>query len=134
MLDSLPSDAVDELVRTAGPTSRSPLLSVEVRHLGGALARPRPEHGALASVEAGYALWGVGLAPTPELKEASEAQIGIVREALSPWTARHMVMNFADTRRDPRMFWSDDAYARLCRLKETIDPEDLFRSNHPVLG
>ncbi len=132
MLDVLPAEAVDELVRVTGPGSGSPLLSVEVRHLGGALGRPRPEHAALASVEAGYALWGVGIAATPELSAASEAQVGAVKEALSPWTARHMVLNFAETKRDPQTFWTAEAYARLCRLKETIDPGDLFRSNHPV--
>src|SRR5262249_31325853 len=97
MLESLPAEAVDELGRVAGPGSGSPLLSLEVRQLGGALARPRPEHAALAAVEAAYALYGVGIAATPELGGACEARLGVVKEALSPWTARQMVMNFADT-------------------------------------
>ena len=133
MLDALPADAVDEVVRATGPGSGSPLLSVEVRQLGGALGRPRPEHAALGSVEAGYALWAVGIAATPELSAASESQVAIVEDALAPWTARHMVINFAETRRDPETFWTGEAYARLRRLKEAIDPGDLFRSNHPVL-
>ena len=132
MLDALPADAVDELVRVTGPGSGSPLLSVEVRQLGGALGRPRPEHAALASVEAGYALWAVGIAATPELSAASESQVAVVKDALAPWTARHMVINFAETRRDPVTFWTGEAYARLRRLKKAIDPGDLFRSNHPV--
>lgn len=133
MLESLPAEAVDELVRAAGPGSGSPLLTVEVRQLGGAFGRPRPEHAALASVEAGYGLYGVGIAATPELGAASEAQMGVVKEALSPWTARQMVVNFAETRRDPETFWRGEAYARLRRLKQAIDPGDLFQSNHPVL-
>lgn len=133
MLGSLPLEAVDELVRATGPDSGSPLLSVEVRHLGGALARSRPEHSALASVDAAYALWAVGIAATPELGAASEKQLGIVRAALASWTARHMVVNFADTKREPEAFWSSEAYARLRRLKEAVDPDDLFRSNHPIL-
>lgn len=133
MLDSLPAEAVDELVRVAGPDASSPLLSVEVRHLGGALGRPRPEHAALASVEAEYALYAVGIAATPELGAACAAHLSVVKEALSPWTARRMVMNFADTRRDPVTFWGGDAHQRLCSLKQEIDPGDVFRSNHPVL-
>jgi hypothetical protein len=133
LLDSLPGDAVDELVRVAGPGSASPLVSLEVRHLGGAFGRSRPEHAALASLDADYALWGVGIAATPEQAAASAAHVSVVREAMSPWTARQMIINFAETRRDPETFWSDEAYARLRSLKEAIDPGDLFRSNQPVL-
>jgi hypothetical protein len=131
MLETLPAEAVDELVRAAGPGSGSPLLSVEVRHLGGALARPRPEHAALASVDAGYALYGVGIAATPELAAASEASVRRVVEATSPWAAAGTVPNFSESRLDPEAIWGD-AVARLRRVKETYDPGDLFRANHPV--
>jgi hypothetical protein len=113
MLDAMPPEGVDEFVRVAGPNSDSPLLSVEVRHLGDELGRPRPEHAALASVEACYALWGVGIAATPEQFTTSEARMGVVAQALAPWTARHMVLNFAETRRDPKTFWSEEA-SRAC--------------------
>ncbi len=39
LLADLPSAAIDALVEAAGPGSGSPLLSVELRHLGGALRR-----------------------------------------------------------------------------------------------
>ena len=61
----------DLAVTVAGPGSGSSLLSAEIRHLGGALGRPRPEHAALASVEAEYVVYGVGIAPTPELAAAA---------------------------------------------------------------
>jgi FAD/FMN-containing dehydrogenase len=133
MLASLPAEAVNELVRVTGPESGSPFLSVEVRHLEGALGRPRPEHAALASVEAGYALYAAGIAAAPELGAACEAQLGVMREALAPWTTSRIVMNFADTRRDPETFWDGEAHRRLCRLKQEVDPGDLFRANHPLL-
>jgi hypothetical protein len=133
MLESLSAEAVDALVRVAGPDSGSPLLTVEVRHLGGALGRPRPEHAALASVEAGYALYAAGIAATPGLGAACDAHLRVVKEALAPWTTPHIVMNFAETRRDPVVFWGGEAHQRLCRLKQEIDPGDLFRANHPVL-
>jgi FAD binding domain len=134
MLESLPVEAVNELARVTGPDSRSPLLSVEVRHLDGALGRPRQEHAALASVEADYALYAVGIAAMPELGAACETHLGVMKDALSPWTARHMVMNFAETRRDPVTFWSSEAHRRLCHLKQEIDPNGLFQANHPVLA
>ena len=42
MTGQLPSEAIDALARTAGPGAAFPLLSVEVRHLGGEFARPGP--------------------------------------------------------------------------------------------
>jgi hypothetical protein len=43
-----------------------------------------------------------------------------------------MVPNFAETRRKPATFWSEAAYQRLCRVKQDIDPGNLFRANQPV--
>jgi FAD/FMN-containing dehydrogenase len=55
LLSELPADAVDALVGIAGAGSGSPLLSVEVRHLGGALASASASNGALSSIDAGFA-------------------------------------------------------------------------------
>jgi FAD/FMN-containing dehydrogenase len=133
LLESLPSEAVDELVRVAGPDSGSPLLSVEVRQLGGALGRPRPEHAALASVAGDFSLYATGIATTPKLAGACTTHVGAVSKALSPWTASQMIANFAETKRDPASFWGEAAHARLRELKRSLDPNDMFRSNHPIL-
>lgn len=42
LLSEFPAEAVDELVAVAGAESGSPLLSVEVRQMGGRSPRPRP--------------------------------------------------------------------------------------------
>ena len=64
----------------------------------------------------------------------SEGQAGSewVSPCLTSPAARHMYLNFADTRRDPADFWSEQAYRRLRRIKTTVDPDDLFRSNHSI--
>jgi hypothetical protein len=46
LLGSLPAEAIDELIATAGAASGAPFVSLELRHLGGELGRPRPEKGA----------------------------------------------------------------------------------------
>ena len=51
-LTDLPAAAIDALVTLTGPDAGTPLLSVEVRHLGGALARPAPGGGAQPSSDA----------------------------------------------------------------------------------
>jgi FAD/FMN-containing dehydrogenase len=131
-LAELPAEAVDELVRVAGAGSGSPLLSVEVRHLGGEIGRARPENGALASIDAEYGLFSVGMAPTPEAKAAVETHAQTVKEAMGPWQGGHMYMNFTETSQDPSAFWQPEAYDRLRRIKADVDPTNLIRSNHPV--
>jgi FAD binding domain len=133
LLRTLPAEAIDELVRTAGAASSSPLVSLELRQLGGELARARPENGALAAVDAGYALYGVGVAPTPEAAAAVGVHVEDVTDAMSPWTAERTYLNFSEARRDPRTLWADDAYDRLRRIKAAVDPADLIRSNHPLI-
>src|SRR5262249_29873811 len=70
MLSDLNDAAIDALVQTAGAGSGSPLLTVEVRHAGGALARQAPGAGALASLDGKFLMFAAGMATTPELGAA----------------------------------------------------------------
>ena len=109
-----------------------PLVSAELRHLGGELGRARPGNGALASIDAQYALFAVGMAPVPELERAVMAQVGTVKQALAPWASPQMYLNFAETQGSRGRFWTEHAYQRLRRIKAAVDPGDMIRANHPV--
>ena len=129
----LPSEAVDRLVDVAGAGARFPLLSVELRHLDGEFGRPRPDNGALASIEAQYAMFAVGMTPVPELSAPVRAQVGAVKDALAPWAARQMYLNFAENPQwSPSAFWTEQAYRRLRRIKAAVDPGNVIRANHPI--
>ena len=132
VLSHLDERAIDALDRVTGAQSGSPLLSVEVRHLSGELGRPRAQNGAIASIEGEYVMFAVGITPTPEAHAAVSAHVEVVKDALEPWTARHMYLNFAETGRNARSFWSEQAYARLRRIKATVDPGNRIRANHPI--
>jgi hypothetical protein len=133
MVGQLPDEAVDALVEVAGAGTRFPLLSVERRHLGGEFGRPRPENGALAAVEAQYVMYAVGMTPVPELEAPVGAQVGAVKDALAPWAARQMYLNFAETPQwAPSAFWTEQAYRRLRRIKAAVDPGNVIRANHPI--
>jgi hypothetical protein len=88
LLRDFTDEAIEAVVAAAGPGSGSPLLSVEVRHLGGALGRMQPGHGALATIEAGFAMFAVGISMTPELGAAVRAHIEVVQAALAPLGCR----------------------------------------------
>jgi len=132
LLASLPADAVDEVVRLAGPDSRSPLLSVELRQLGAEMGRTRHGNGALAAVPASYFLVATGTVPTQDAAAEVAARIEALKSALAPWTAQQVYLNLAGTSTDPSGFWSSLAYARLRRIKAAVDPRNMIRANHPI--
>jgi FAD/FMN-containing dehydrogenase len=132
MIAELPLRAVEDWVAVAGQDTSFPLLSVQLRHLEGEFARPRPENGALAAIDAKYAMYANGIAPTPELAAAVHAQVTAVKRALEPYAARHMYLNFAETHRAPDTLWTELALQRLQRIKAAVDPDNVIRSNHPI--
>ena len=131
-LGPLSEVAIRVLDQVAGAGSGSPLLSVEIRHLEGEFARPRPESGALDAIDARYVLYAVGITPTPEAKVAIGAYVERLLGAVGPWTAEQTYLNLTETRRSPGAFWSEQAHRRLQRIKRMVDPDDVIRSNHPV--
>lgn len=130
LLDSFPPEAARELAAVAGVGSGSPLLSVEVRHLGGALARAPRDAGALASLDGAFALFAVGLHATPEAGAAVTAHIDAVLEALGDWSSRRPYLNFAERPVDARTAFGDEAVARLAAVRARVDPERIMRPNH----
>jgi FAD/FMN-containing dehydrogenase len=131
-LADLNDAAIDVLVQTAGAGSHSPLLSIELRHAGGALARKAPGGGAVSSVEGRFLLYAVGMAPTPEAGAAVKAHVELVQNALAPWDAGRAFSNFATKRERGERLFGDLTYRRLQTVKAAVDPDDVFRSNHPV--
>ncbi|HEX6452952.1 MAG TPA: FAD-binding protein [Trebonia sp.] len=132
MTGPLPAAAIDALVQAAGTGAAFPLLSVEVRHLGGEFARPRPGNGALACLDARYVLFAVSMTPVPELVAPVTAQIQAVKDALAPWAAPQMYLNYAETQIPAAPFWTEHAYQRLRQIKAAVDPGNLIRANHPI--
>jgi FAD/FMN-containing dehydrogenase len=131
MLNELSPEAVDALVQSAGAESGSSLLSVEVRHLGGALARTEEGDGA-ALLDKAFAMFAVGIAPTPEAAERTVHEVERVLTALAPWDSGRDYSNWRETRSTGARLFSPETYARLREIKAEVDPDDVIRSNHPV--
>jgi hypothetical protein len=133
LLDELPRELIDEFVWTSTGSAGSALLSAELRQLGGAVARPAPEHGALGSIQAPYVMFAVGMAPTPQARAVVDAQVTGVKRALSPWGAAHEYLNFVESPVDSRMLYPDEyTYRRLQAVKAKYDPQDMIQANHPI--
>jgi FAD/FMN-containing dehydrogenase len=128
LLGSLPARAVDDLVAAAGPAADVPLILVELRHLGGALARPAAVPNAVAGRGAAFSVFVLGPA-VPGLEEAVPAAASAVTRALSPYDAGTRLVNFLGHTSGPAEVaaaWSPDDAARLVALKHRYDPHGLF--------
>jgi FAD/FMN-containing dehydrogenase len=123
---------VAALVESAGADSGSSLLSVEIRHLGGALARTSLGDGAANFVDAAYGVFAVGIAATPELHAASERDSKRVVARLAPWDSGRDYMNFRESRASGARLFSPEIHRRLREIKRRVDPHDVIRANHPV--
>ena len=132
VLDALTDDAIDALVARSGKPGESALLSIEIRQLGGEIARRREGNGALAAIEAPYVMFAVGIAATPDMKAAVQAEVEDVHALFASYESESMYLNFAEGRREPKQLWGEFTAARLAAIKDRVDPTDMFRSNHPV--
>ncbi|UCM88977.1 FAD-binding oxidoreductase [Streptomyces marincola] len=128
LLTGLPPAAVDAVLAGAGPAARAPFVA-ELRHFGGAYARPPRVPNAVGHRSAGFSLY-TGAAP------AAGAAADALHEAVRPWGTGGAFVNFlgvgdAEAARLSTAFAPED-YARLTELKRTYDPENVFRVNHNI--
>jgi FAD binding domain len=130
-LADAPAGAIDALVAAAGPGSGSPLLSVEFRHLGGALAEGSPDV-AQGRLDAKYLMFAVGMATTPETGEAVGSHVRVVKETLAPWRAEFDYYNFAEGHAGADEVLPADSYRRLREIKAKYDPREMIVSAHAV--
>jgi FAD/FMN-containing dehydrogenase len=132
LLADFPAAAIDALVALIGPDADTPLQSVEVRHLGGALARNAPDAGAQSRIDAMYAMFAVGVTPTAELRDDIRAHAQVVKHALTAWTAGYNYYNLAESPAEADAVLAPDAYHRLQEIKARYDPDQAIVSAHPV--
>jgi len=131
LLTELSPVALDAYLATTGPDADFPLLSTEIRHLGGALAPQSGSGGAVPGFEAGYVVFSVAITPDEAAVAATNRSLDTVAEVLRPWSADTSYLNFAE-RTGGAPFAEPATLARLRRVKAHYDPADVLRSNHPV--
>lgn len=132
ILDDLPPQAVEALFSVAGPGVESPLLAVDLRHLGGAVSRPDPDGGAISHLPGRFLAYAVGITPVPQAAAAVEQAIGVLRTALAPWTGNHDYPNFRETAVPAARFYPHQTLGRLLAVQAAYDPDHVIRANHPL--
>jgi hypothetical protein len=132
LIEELPDDAIDAFVGAEGPEAGSPLLLAELRHLGGALGRPAENGGALSKLDAGFAMFGVGLPMSPEMGGAIERHLDELHETMRPWASEGGYFNFAERPCDVEAILPAETCSRLAEVKRSWDPDGMILANHAL--
>jgi FAD/FMN-containing dehydrogenase len=135
-LNEFPAAAVDAVLAAAGPDATTPLLMVEMRCLGGALARPPAHPNAVAGRSAGWSLFGLAV-PIPEIAEMIPQALQDLHALARPWDAHETMVNFAGTGLSPAEMldcYPADTRRRLLDVKHAVDPANAFRLGCAIAG
>jgi FAD/FMN-containing dehydrogenase len=129
VLSSLPAAAVEAFLAAADAPG---MFIAELRHLGGAIARPAANGGAVSSIEGAYLWHSVAIVPVPEAFETADAAVRAGVAALDAWRADALALTFIDgSGADARLGFGASA-GRLRQLKRRYDPADIFAAARPV--
>ncbi|GFH38220.1 FAD-binding oxidoreductase [Streptomyces pacificus] len=135
-LGTLDEDTVETILGLVGPGTKS-AVSLEVRHLGGALARPPQVPNAVAHFpEARFQVYSAGVLGIGEDEAVYEGHDRVVA-AFAPWATGTRMLNFMAgvAHTSPpyvREAYEPEAYERLVDLKTVWDAGNMFRYNHNI--
>ena len=133
LLGDFGSEATDILLAAAGPGSGSVQTIVEVRMLGGAMARQAPHPSAFCHRNAKYAVTVIGV-PMGPAADAVVPQADALTAALQPWSTGGLLPNFAPATDDARTarVYDADTRRRLADLADHFDPEGVLAVGQAV--
>ncbi|GAA2213841.1 FAD-binding oxidoreductase [Nonomuraea monospora] len=127
LLTGLDADAVNLLL--AKPVE--PLINLQIRHLGGALAEPGP--GASGVVAEPYLLGMVGLG-LPHTAAATRARQAEVVADLGAYVSGRKPYTMLSPGETAAQSFPEGTLERLREIKRARDPHNVFRANYPALG
>ncbi|MGY1740019.1 MULTISPECIES: FAD-binding oxidoreductase [unclassified Blastococcus] len=130
LLGGLPDAALAAVVAAVGPGSG--LAAAELRQLGGVLARPDPDGGALASLDGQFLALGLGFEGGPDDWARQREAAARFLAALEPWATGRRYLPMLDDRTDTRKVFPPGVHARLSAIRRRVDPTGLFVSPHPA--
>jgi FAD/FMN-containing dehydrogenase len=136
LLRELTPDAIRAFLDEVGPdVPDCPLLVAQIRHMGGALARPARTEDAICARDAHHLLETVAVLPSPPVAAAVERATASLHTAMAPYGTGRTMVNIHGTpgdAADRARAWTPEVYDRLRRAKRTYDPHNLLRFGHTV--
>jgi hypothetical protein len=132
LLTDLSPAAIDALLAVTGPDADCPLLSVDLRHLGGPLRQGASSGGAVSGLDAAFAMFAVGLTPDERSGRVVRSAVDAVQTRLAPWSTGGCYLNLAGRHKAGTALFGAETYDWLRAIKTVYDPRNVIRANHPV--
>ena len=129
LVADLPDAAIASIIDAVGPGSGTRLAAAELRQLGGALARPDPDGGALAALDGRFLALGLGLGGGDDW-DRQRADAARFLSAVEPWATGRQYLPMLDERTDTRKVFPPGVHARLSAVRRAVDPGNLFLPAH----
>ncbi len=133
LLDELPAETIDELMAKVGPGSDrgQTVTLLQLRHMGGALAREAPGAGARATLPGEVCIMALGVVFDEASDVAVRQALADIDDTVQPHRAGDYA-NFVEEPADASGFFEPAVWNRLRDVKRRYDPADLFAGNHHI--
>ena len=129
LLDEMSGATIDDILAAAG---RGPTVTLlQLRQMGGALARSVPGAGARATLPGDISLFALGVVMDEAGGAAVDSALAGIDRVTRPHRAGHYP-NFVEEPADASAFFDPATWARLRAIKAAYDPGDMFRGNHHI--
>jgi FAD/FMN-containing dehydrogenase len=126
LLHEVSDDAIAAVLEAEG------VSGVELRHWGGAMARPERGAGPIGHRDAPFSLVAIAQSPAREDANRLRAAVDAVAARLEPHTTGGAFLNFlTDAERTADAYTAAD-YRRLREVKAAYDPGNVFSANHNI--
>jgi FAD binding domain len=134
LLDQFTAEAADTYVELAGPRAQTPFVSLEIRHLGGALRSATPDPGAAGPLAAQALVSAQAVAITPEDATTVRGALEAMYDSFAPWVGeRETLPTFDEQGLGLRASLDSGIADRLAGIGATYDPDGLLVANQ-ILG
>jgi FAD/FMN-containing dehydrogenase len=113
---------------------KSPLSSVEIQNMGGAVRDVADEDSAYPNREGDFTVSVSGKWVEPAENDANVAWTRSMWDAMQPWSIGGGYVNYLDQEdaETVRRTYGEQKYERLVALKKKYDPDNFFRMNHNI--
>jgi len=127
VLGDLDENGRRAFLSSAGAGSQSPLLSSELRQMGGALADRADDGGAFSRTEGAYCYYGLGVPAGDGTADVMRRYLAQARTALAPWDTGRVLPTFVEDRANPGRWMDEERTAFVDLVRRGVDPDGLFR-------
>ncbi|WP_037501727.1 FAD-binding oxidoreductase [Solirubrobacter soli] len=121
LLADVDDATIAAIVGAVGPGSDSPLVSVELRHLGGALPIP-----------AAYSLFAVGVPTDAGTAMTIDTALARLMAATLQYDAGRALLNFTDRPTQSGRFFDGYTLHQLRAVRNRVDAGELIAANHAI--